>query len=56
VQIGGFIFAPPPPPGVVFTDEHGYRHEGYYDDAHHWHGGYRDEHGDHHDDPADWHH
>jgi hypothetical protein len=55
IELTGCIFAPPPPPGLVFTDSYGYRHEGYYDDHHHWHGGYRDEHGFHHDDPGDWH-
>ncbi|HEY2585092.1 MAG TPA: hypothetical protein VGI81_04940 [Tepidisphaeraceae bacterium] len=41
---------------VVVVDEHGYRHEGYYDADHHWHGGWYDEHHGDHDDPHDWHH
>lgn len=41
---------------VVLVDEHGYRHEGYYDRDHHWHGGWYDEHHAFHDDPHDWRH
>jgi hypothetical protein len=41
---------------TVIVDEHGWRHEGFYDENHAWHGGYVDDHGEHHDDPADWHH
>lgn len=41
-------------PTEVVVDEHGYRHEGYYDADHHWHGGWYDEHNGFHDDPYDW--
>jgi hypothetical protein len=41
---------------AVIVDEHGWHHEGFYDENHGWHGGYVDDHGVHHDDPADWHH
>ena len=41
---------------VVVVDEHGYRHEGYYDRDHGWHGGWHDEHNGYHEDPHDWHH
>jgi hypothetical protein len=37
------------------VDEHGYQHQGYYDDQHAWHGGYYDENHLYHDDPQDWH-
>lgn len=40
--------------GVVVVDEHGFRHEGYYDADRHWHGGWRDEHNVYHEDPYDW--
>ena len=43
-------------PHHEWVDEHGYHHEGYYDDHHAWHGGYVDEQGMHHDDPPDWNH
>ena len=44
------------PPGQVdIVDDHGYHHQGYYDDQHNWHGGYDDENHVHHDDPPDWH-
>ena len=45
----------PPPPFIDVVDDHGYRHHGYYDDHHDWHGGYDDEGHNHHDDPHDWH-
>lgn len=35
-------------------DEHGYRHDGYYDPDRHWHGGWYDEHNAYHEDPYDW--
>ena len=41
---------------VVVVDEHGYRHEGYYDRDHNWHGGWYDEHHGYHEDPHEWHH
>jgi serine/threonine protein kinase/truncated hemoglobin YjbI/outer membrane protein assembly factor BamB len=37
---------------TVTIDEHGWRHTGYFDERHAWHGGYRDDHGDFHQDPA----
>lgn len=39
---------------VVTYDAHGYRHEGYRDDAGNWHGGYYDEHNTYHDDPQNY--
>ncbi len=41
---------------VAVVDEHGWRHEGYYDADKHWHGGYYDEKHEFHNDAADWHH
>lgn len=41
---------------TVVVDEHGWRHEGFYDENRHWHGGYVDDRGEHHVDPEDWHH
>ena len=41
---------------LEIVDEHGYHHQGYYDDQHAWHGGYYDENHLYHDDPQDWHH
>jgi len=41
---------------TVIVDEHGWRHEGFYDEHHAWHGGYVDDHGLRHDDPEDWRH
>lgn len=39
---------------TVVVDEHGWRHEGYYDEGRRWHGGYADDRGIRHEDPDDW--
>ena len=41
---------------IDVVDDQGNRHHGYYDDDHHWHGGWDDANHVHHDDPDDWHH
>jgi len=41
---------------VDIVDEHGFHHQGYYDDSHNWHGGYYDADHQYHDDAQDWHH
>ncbi len=41
---------------VVIHDDHGWRHEGYYDRDRHWRGGYYDERRVYHNDPYDWRH
>lgn len=42
------------PQHVYIEDEHGFRHEGYYDDRHSWHGGYYDRERQFHHDPENW--
>jgi hypothetical protein len=50
---------PPPPAGFVAVDidaGDGYRHHGWWDNNHVWHGGYYDAGHAYHADPPDWHH
>lgn len=42
------------PQRVVIEDEHGFRHEGYYDERRTWHGGYYDKDRQFHRDPDNW--